>query len=690
MTDFKVADMDLAEFGRKELTLAENEMPGLMALRSEFGAAKPLKGARICGCLHMTIQTGVLIETLVALGAEVRWASCNIFSTQDHAAAAIAAAGIPVFAWKGETDEEYDWCVAQTIAWPDGKGPNMLLDDGGDLTNMIHKDHANFLPNIVGVSEETTTGVKNLVKMLKTGTLKLPAINVNDSVTKSKFDNLYGCRESLVDGIKRATDVMIAGKTALVCGYGDVGKGCAQALRNFGARVIITEIDPINALQALMEGYQVDVVEDVVDKCHIVVTATGNDDIITSEHFQQMMDDTIVCNIGHFDTEIQVAALDKVAKEKIEVKPQVDRYTLNSGRHVILLAAVQGVAVDLGLHLDLLLGNLVQGSNLDLGVKVANVAHNGIVHHLLEVLRGDDVVIASGSHNNVALVNNILHNIHLVALHQSLKGIDGVNLSDDHAGTKVAQGLSAPLANISVAAHQGGLASNHDVGGALDTVDQGLTAAIQVVELGLRHRVVHIDGRQLQGAGLEHLHQVLDAGGGLLRHTDDVGQEVGVVLVDHVGQITTVIEEHVGALAIGPGDGLGDTPVVLLIGLTLPGKDGDPSRGNGSGGMVLGGEDVARCPPDLSAKGNEGLDEDSGLDGHVQAATDAGTLEGLGSTKLRAEGHQAGHLILSQGQFLAAELSQVHIGNFEVSHCHRVVIGAGENRKKWLCILFRH
>eukprot|EP01060_Flectonema_neradi_P015393 TRINITY_DN21_c0_g2_i3.p1 TRINITY_DN21_c0_g2~~TRINITY_DN21_c0_g2_i3.p1 ORF type:complete len:458 (+),score=113.51 TRINITY_DN21_c0_g2_i3:68-1375(+) len=347
MTDYKVKDISLAEFGRKEIELAENEMPGLMELRAEFGASKPLKDAKIAGCLHMTIQTAVLIETLKELGAEIRWSSCNIFSTQDHAAAAIAKAGVPVFAWKGETEEEYNWCVEQTIKGFSGNGlPNMLLDDGGDLTNMVIAQGGDLVKNIIGVSEETTTGVKSLFKRCKNATLPFPAINVNDSVTKSKFDNLYGCRESLVDGIKRATDVMIAGKTCVVAGYGDVGKGCAFALRNFGARVIVTEIDPINALQALMEGFQVTTMEDVVEDCHIFVTTTGNDDIITSEHFPRMMNDAIVCNIGHFDTEIQVAWLNENAKQKVEIKPQVDRYTMPSGKHIILLA--EGRLVNLG------------------------------------------------------------------------------------------------------------------------------------------------------------------------------------------------------------------------------------------------------------------------------------------------------------------------------------------------------
>eukprot|EP01061_Rhynchopus_euleeides_P008551 TRINITY_DN176_c0_g1_i11.p1 TRINITY_DN176_c0_g1~~TRINITY_DN176_c0_g1_i11.p1 ORF type:complete len:438 (+),score=205.42 TRINITY_DN176_c0_g1_i11:61-1374(+) len=347
MTDYKVRDISLAEFGRKEIELAENEMPGLMELRKEFGESKPLKDAKVAGCLHMTIQTAVLIETLTALGAEVRWSSCNIFSTQDHAAAAIAKTGVAVFAWKGETEEEYEWCIEQTIKGFSGNGmPNILLDDGGDLTNLVLAKGGDLVAGIVGVSEETTTGVKALFKRCKLGTLPFPAINVNDSVTKSKFDNLYGCRESLVDGIKRATDVMIAGKTALVAGYGDVGKGCAAAMRNFGARVIVTEADPINALQALMEGYQVTVIEDVVEECHIFVTTTGNDDILTSEHFPRMMNDAIVCNIGHFDTEIQVAWLNANAKEKVEIKPQVDRYTMASGRHIILLA--EGRLVNLG------------------------------------------------------------------------------------------------------------------------------------------------------------------------------------------------------------------------------------------------------------------------------------------------------------------------------------------------------
>jgi adenosylhomocysteinase len=348
MSDYKVKDMSLAEWGRKEIELAENEMPGLMELRREFGAAKPLTGARVCGCLHMTVQTAVLIETLKALGAEVRWSSCNIFSTNDAAAAAVAKAGTAVFAWKGLTDEEYDWCIEQTIRGFTGEDthPNMILDDGGDLTNLILNKYPEIAAKIHGISEETTTGVKNLMKRVKAGTLTIPAINVNDSVTKSKFDNLYGCRESLVDGIKRATDVMIAGKTAIVAGFGDVGKGSAAALRNFGARVMITEIDPINALQACMEGYQVVLMEEKIHEAHIVVTTTGNDDIVRAEHFEHMRDDVIVCNIGHFDTEIQVSWLKANAAQRVEIKPQVDRFTMKNGRHVILLA--EGRLVNLG------------------------------------------------------------------------------------------------------------------------------------------------------------------------------------------------------------------------------------------------------------------------------------------------------------------------------------------------------
>src|SRR5210317_2252165 len=321
--DYKIADITLADWGRKEIAIAETEMPGLMALREEYGESKPLKGARVTGCLHMTIQTGVLIETLVALGAEVRWSSCNIFSTQDHAAAAIAASGVPVFAWKGETEEEYWWCVEQTIKGPDGWTPNILLDDGGDLTQICHEKYQEVLDDCVGVSEETTTGVLRLYDMARDGTLKVPAINVNDSVTKSKFDNLYGCRESLVDGIKRATDVMVAGKIALVAGYGDVGKGCAQSLKGLGATVWITEIDPICALQAAMEGFRVVTMEHAADKADIFVTATGNYHVITHDHVAAMKHQAIVCNIGHFDNEIDVASLKGYEWEN--VKPQVDQ-----------------------------------------------------------------------------------------------------------------------------------------------------------------------------------------------------------------------------------------------------------------------------------------------------------------------------------------------------------------------------
>ncbi|PAV70069.1 hypothetical protein WR25_21648 isoform C [Diploscapter pachys] len=335
---YKVADIKLADFGRKEIIMAENEMPGLMALRQRYGSSKPLRGAKIAGCLHMTIQTAVLIETLVELGAEVQWSSCNIFSTQDHAAAAIAATGVPVYAWKGETDEEYDWCIEQTLVFKDGQPLNMILDDGGDLTNIVHKKYPQFLAGIRGLSEETTTGVHNLAKMLIKGELKVPAINVNDSVTKSKFDNLYGIRESLIDGIKRATDVMLAGKVAVVAGYGDVGKGSAAALRAFGARVIVTEIDPINALQAAMEGYEVSTLDDVAHRANIVVTTTGCKDIIVGKHMEALPDDAIVCNVGHFDCEIDVKWLNENAKNKDTVKPQVDRYTMKNGRHIILLA----------------------------------------------------------------------------------------------------------------------------------------------------------------------------------------------------------------------------------------------------------------------------------------------------------------------------------------------------------------
>jgi adenosylhomocysteinase len=345
--DFKVSDITLAEFGRKEIAVAEHEMPGLMALRKEHGSQKPLAGARIAGCLHMTIQTAVLIETLVELGAEVRWSSCNIFSTQDHAAAAIAAAGIPVFAWKGESLEEYDWCVEQTLRWPDGKPLNMILDDGGDLTVMIHEKFADLLPGIHGISEETTTGVHRLYDMVKDGSLGCPAFNVNDSCTKSKFDNLYGCRESLMDGIKRATDVMIAGKNAVVCGYGDVGKGCAQAFRGLGATVFVTEIDPINALQAAMEGYQVVTMEEASAFGDIFVTCTGNFDVITRSHMENMKHQAIVCNIGHFDSEIQVASVfDDPKLQRINIKPQVDQVRWPDGKVITILA--EGRLVNLG------------------------------------------------------------------------------------------------------------------------------------------------------------------------------------------------------------------------------------------------------------------------------------------------------------------------------------------------------
>jgi adenosylhomocysteinase len=342
--DYKVADIKLADWGRKEIAIAETEMPGLMALREEFGREKPLKGVRLTGCLHMTIQTAVLIETLVKLGADIRWSSCNIFSTQDHAAAAIAATGVPVFAWKGETEDEYWWCVEQTIKGPDGWRPNMILDDGGDLTLVLHEKYPESMTGIRGLSEETTTGVKRLYDMQKSGALQCPAFNVNDSVTKSKFDNLYGCRESLVDGIKRATDVMIAGKIAVVCGYGDVGKGCAQSLRGLGATVWVTEIDPICALQAAMEGYRVVRFEDVCDKVDIVVTATGNYHVVTGPQMERMRNQAIICNIGHFDNEIDVAYLKKFKWENI--KPQVDHIIFPDGKRLILLA--EGRLVNLG------------------------------------------------------------------------------------------------------------------------------------------------------------------------------------------------------------------------------------------------------------------------------------------------------------------------------------------------------
>ena len=343
-TDYKVADISLADWGRKEIRIAETEMPGLMALRDEFGPSQPLKGARIAGCLHMTIQTAVLIETLQALGAELRWSSCNIFSTQDHAAAAIAAAGIPVFAWKGETEEDYWWCVEQTINGPDGWRPNMLLDDGGDLTLVMHDKYPELMKAVRGLSEETTTGVKRLYDMQKAGTLGCPSFNVNDSVTKSKFDNLYGCRESLVDGIKRATDVMVAGKIAVVAGFGDVGKGSAQSLRGLGATVWITEIDPICALQAAMEGYRVVTMDEAADKADIFVTATGNYHVINHDHMKRMKHQAIVCNIGHFDNEIDVASLEQYEWENI--KNQVDHIIFPDGKRIILLA--QGRLVNLG------------------------------------------------------------------------------------------------------------------------------------------------------------------------------------------------------------------------------------------------------------------------------------------------------------------------------------------------------
>merc|ERR1712020_854240 len=343
---YKVADISLAEFGRKELTIAENEMPGLMYLRKKYGPSKPLKGARIAGCLHMTIQTAVLMETLIELGAEITWSSCNIFSTQDHAAAAMAKRGIPVYAWKGETDEEYVWCIEQTLIFPDGRPLNMILDDGGELTNLIHNKYPKYLENIRGSSEETTTGVHNLNKLFKSGKLKVPAININDSVTKSKFDNLYGCRESLVDGIKRATDVMLAGKVALVAGYGDVGKGSAESLRQAGCRVMVSEVDPICALQAACEGYEVTTLEDAVGRASIFVTTTGCKDIITGKHFEAMKNDAIVCNIGHFDCEIDVKWIEENCAVKTNIKPQVDRFTLKNGKNIILLA--EGRLVNLG------------------------------------------------------------------------------------------------------------------------------------------------------------------------------------------------------------------------------------------------------------------------------------------------------------------------------------------------------
>jgi len=343
-TDYKVADMGLAEWGRKEVAIAETEMPGLMAVREEYAGKQPLKGARIAGCLHMTIQTAVLMETLVELGAEIRWSSCNIFSTQDHAAAAMAAAGIPVFAWKGETEEEFWWCIDQTIFGPDNWRPNMILDDGGDLTQIMHEKYPELMKDVKGISEETTTGVHRLNEMMRDGRLLAPAFNVNDSVTKSKFDNLYGCRESLIDGIKRGTDVMIAGKTAVVCGYGDVGKGCAQAMRGMGATVLITEIDPICALQAAMEGYRVVTMEEAAPVGEIFVTCTGNVRVITRAHMDVMKDQAIVCNIGHFDSEIDIASIRNLTWENI--KPQVDHVIFPDGKRIIVLA--EGRLVNLG------------------------------------------------------------------------------------------------------------------------------------------------------------------------------------------------------------------------------------------------------------------------------------------------------------------------------------------------------
>ncbi len=345
--DYKVKDITLAEFGRKEITIAEHEMPGLMALRAEYKGKKPLAGAKIAGCLHMTIQTAVLIETLVDLGAEVRWSSCNIFSTQDHAAAAIAKAGIAVFAWKGMNAEEFDWCIEQTLKWPDGSQLNLILDDGGDLTNMVHDKYPQLIAGIHGLSEETTTGVHRLYERVKKGTLKMPAINVNDSCTKSKFDNLYGCRESFIDAVKRATDVMVAGKVVVVAGYGDVGKGCVQAAKGLGARVVVTEIDPINALQAAMEGFQVVTMDEAASYGDIFVTTTGNIDVITREHMDRMKHQAIVCNIGHFDSEVQVGSLYSDKKlTKVEIKPQVDQFTWPNGKVLTVLA--EGRLVNLG------------------------------------------------------------------------------------------------------------------------------------------------------------------------------------------------------------------------------------------------------------------------------------------------------------------------------------------------------
>ena len=344
-TDFKVKDLSLADAGRREIEISEPEMPGLMSLRAKFGKSKPLAGARIAGCLHMTVETAILIETLVELGAKVRWSSCNIFSTEDHAAAAIAAKKIPVFAWKGESEAEYEWCIEQSLKFEGGEGPNLLLDDGGDLTWIVHDKHPELLKEIKGVSEETTTGVHRLYQAHEAGRLKLPAINVNDSVTKSKFDNLYGCRESLADGLKRATGVMIAGKVVVIAGYGDVGKGCAQSMRGFGARVLVTEVDPICALQAAMEGFSVTTMEEAVQTGDIFVTTTGCRDVVTGVHMQAMKDNAILCNIGHFDIEIDVKWLEKNAREE-QIKPQVDRFFLKNGKSLILLA--RGRLVNLG------------------------------------------------------------------------------------------------------------------------------------------------------------------------------------------------------------------------------------------------------------------------------------------------------------------------------------------------------
>lgn len=344
--DYKVADISLADFGRKEIEIAEKEMPGLMALREEYKGKYPLKGARIAGCLHMTVQTAVLMETLIDLGAKIRWSSCNIYSTQDHAAAAMAAAGIPVFAWKGETEEEYDWCIEQTLQFEDGP-LNLILDDGGDLTAIVHDKHPEILEHCKGISEETTTGVHRLYQMFREGTLKVPAINVNDSVTKSKFDNLYGCRESLADGIKRATDVMVAGKVVVVAGYGDVGKGCAHAMKSLGARVLVTEIDPICALQAAMEGYQVTTMDKAAPLGDIFVTATGCCDVVTRDHFKAMKDEAILCNIGHFDSEIEMKWLEEEDSVKeINIKPQVDKFVFPDGKAIVVLA--RGRLVNLG------------------------------------------------------------------------------------------------------------------------------------------------------------------------------------------------------------------------------------------------------------------------------------------------------------------------------------------------------